>query len=40
MFIGQELDQELLTKTLDAVLLKDKEWAQWEKASAPTHAMM
>lgn len=35
VFIGQELDQELLTKTLDAVLLDDKEWTQWQKVSNP-----
>ncbi|WVR00112.1 hypothetical protein IAU59_007254 [Kwoniella sp. CBS 9459] len=31
VFIGQELNQELITKTMDSVLLNDKEWAQWEK---------
>ncbi|AFR95285.2 cobalamin synthesis protein [Cryptococcus neoformans C23] len=31
VFIGQNLDQELITKTLNDTLLNDKEWAQWEK---------
>lgn len=31
MFIGQNIDQALIKKTLDAVTLNDKEWAQWEK---------
>ena len=33
VFIGQGLDQELIKKTLDDVLLNDKEWAAWEKVS-------
>ena len=33
VFIGQDLDKELITKTLDEVCLDDKEWALWEKAS-------
>ncbi|WVQ66915.1 uncharacterized protein L199_005106 [Kwoniella botswanensis] len=31
VFIGQELDQELIRETMDQVLLNDDEWAQWEK---------
>lgn len=31
VLIGQNLDQELLTKILDAALLTDKEWALWQK---------
>ncbi|WRT70147.1 uncharacterized protein IL334_007141 [Kwoniella shivajii] len=31
VFIGQELDQELITKTMNQVLLSDNEWAKWEK---------
>jgi hypothetical protein len=31
VLIGQNLDQELLTQTLDAALLDDKEWALWQK---------
>lgn len=34
VFIGQDIDQDLLTKTLDAVLLDDKEWKMWEKVSS------
>lgn len=37
VLIGQELDQELITKTLNDVLLTDSEWAQWEKV---THAIL
>jgi hypothetical protein len=33
VFIGQELDKDLITKTLNEVLLTDSEWAQWEKVS-------
>ncbi|OCF61360.1 cobalamin synthesis protein [Kwoniella mangroviensis CBS 10435] len=31
VFIGQELDQDLIRDTMDKVLLNDDEWAQWEK---------
>jgi GTPase len=31
VFIGQGLDQTLLTETLNEVLLTDSEWSQWEK---------
>lgn len=31
VLIGQNLDQELLTQTLDAALLDDKEWGLWQK---------
>ena len=34
VFIGQDLDKELITKTLDDVCLNDKEWALWEKVSS------
>ena len=33
VFIGQGLDQQLLTETLDKVLLTDSEWASWEKVT-------
>ena len=33
VFIGQGLDQQLLTETLDKVLLTDTEWASWEKVT-------
>ena len=33
VFIGQDINQELIKKTLDEVTLNDKEWAQWEKVS-------
>ncbi|WWC91819.1 uncharacterized protein L201_006766 [Kwoniella dendrophila CBS 6074] len=31
VFIGQELDQDLIRKTMDETLLTDDEWAKWEK---------
>ncbi|WWC64496.1 uncharacterized protein I303_107106 [Kwoniella dejecticola CBS 10117] len=31
VFIGQELDQNLIRKTMDETLLTDDEWAKWEK---------
>ncbi|WVQ75149.1 hypothetical protein IAR50_004758 [Cryptococcus sp. DSM 104548] len=31
VFIGQNLDQDLISKALDEALLDDKEWAKWEK---------
>lgn len=34
VFIGQDLDQQALTKTLNNAILNDKEWARWEKVSA------
>ena len=31
VFIGQDIDKELLSKALDEATLNDKEWASWEK---------
>ncbi|WWC72089.1 uncharacterized protein I206_106049 [Kwoniella pini CBS 10737] len=31
VFIGQELDRNLIQKTMDETLLTDDEWAQWQK---------
>ncbi|WWD19938.1 hypothetical protein CI109_104410 [Kwoniella shandongensis] len=31
VFIGQELDRDLIYKTLDGALLNDKEWSKWER---------
>lgn len=31
VFIGQSLDQDLITRTLNTALLDDAEWVKWEK---------
>jgi hypothetical protein len=36
VFIGQDLDQQALTKALDDAILNDKEWAKWEKVGTCT----
>ena len=31
VFIGQDLDKEAISRTLDEALLNDEEWGVWEK---------
>lgn len=33
VFIGQDIDRELVTKTLDTALLDDDEWKKWERVN-------